>query len=342
MKEQVLFVDDDALVLQTMKRVFRNDPEIVVLTATTAREAMQIIRETEIAVIISDHDMPGMTGIEFLEWAKRTTPDSIRILLTGFADFGVAINSINRCEVYRFIGKPWDTKELKTIVREAMQKYNIVICLKSGQESKLLSLVRTIELKDPYTRGHSERVAEYSLHMADVLGLSPEERADLRFGGYIHDIGKIGISEAILNKRDGLTEEERAIIRQHSRWSGEVAEMAGLHSGIVNVALYHHERFDGRGYPGGLAGNEIPLLARIASIADVYDAMVLDRPYRKGMDHAAVLEYLRNERKRAFDPEIVDLFVLEMRKKKRGKGIVARPGLRASKAIVRKLAAGDL
>ncbi len=341
MKEQVLFVDDDGLILQAMKRAFRQDVDLAVLTASNAREAMQIIRETEIPVIVSDQDMPGMSGIEFLEWAKRARPDSIRILLTGFADFGVAINSINRCEVYRFIAKPWNTKELRATVREALQKYRVIACLKSGHESKLLSLVRTIELKDPYTRGHSERVAEYSIQLADAMGLSPEEKSNLRFGGFIHDIGKIGISETILNKREALTTEEREIIKQHSRWSGEVAEMAGLHPGIVNVALYHHERFDGKGYPGGLAGNEIPVLARIASIADVYDAMALDRPYRKGMDHAALLEYLKSERHQAFDPEIADLFIAEMKKRRKGKVILARPKGRESRNVVRKTAAGQ-
>jgi HD-GYP domain-containing protein (c-di-GMP phosphodiesterase class II) len=178
--------------------------------------------------------------------------------------------------------------------------------------------------------------------MAKVLGLSAEDRSDIRFGGFIHDIGKIGISESILNKKEALTTEERGIIRQHSRWSGEVAEMAGLHPGIVNVALYHHERFDGMGYPGGLTGEDIPLLARIASIADVYDAISLDRPYRKGMEPADVLEYLLSERGRAFDSEITNLFVSEMKKSKgKPKIILARPKVKSLKSDTRSIAAGE-
>jgi putative two-component system response regulator len=312
MQQRVLFVDDDPNTLLAIKRVFHHDPEISVLTASCALEAMQIIKEDNVPVIISDHDMPNMTGIEFLEWAKASTPDSIRILLTGRGDFGVAIDSINRCEVYRFIPKPWKAKDLKTTIRDALQRYGLVACLKSGDEAKLLTLVRTIELKDPYTRGHSERVAGYALQIADALGMSGKEKSDIRFGSLLHDCGKIGVPEAILSKAGRLTVDERETINKHARWSGEIAEMAGLHSRIVSIARHHHERYDGRGYPAGLSGLNIPKEARIVALADVYDALASDRPYRRGLPHSQIMEFIQKQKGVSFDPALADLFITEI------------------------------
>ena len=148
-REHVLIVDDDTNVLDAVKRMFRSDADISILTASTARDAMGILKESCIPVIVSDHHMPAMSGVEFLEWAKTEARDSIRILLTGNVDFGVALNSINRCEVYRFITKPWNADEFKATIREALQRYRMVMCLRSGDEAKLLSLVRAIELLKP-------------------------------------------------------------------------------------------------------------------------------------------------------------------------------------------------
>lgn len=318
MQQQVLFVDDDSNTLLAIKRVFRCDPDISVLTASSAHEAMQIIMANKVPVIISDHDMPNITGVEFLEWAKASTPDSIRILLTGRGDFGVAIDSINRCEVYRFISKPWNAEDLKGTIRDALQRYGLVACLKSNDEAQLLLLIRTIELKDPYTRGHSERVAGYALQIADALRMSGEEKKDIRFGSLLHDCGKIGVPESILNKPDHLTADDRRIVEKHARWSGEIAEMAGLHSRIVNIARHHHERYDGTGYPSGLAGLNIPQEARIVAIADFYDALASDRPYRRRLAHSKIIECLQKENGSSFDPILTNLFLNELERRRSG------------------------
>ncbi|HTY63247.1 MAG TPA: HD domain-containing phosphohydrolase [Acidobacteriota bacterium] len=317
-KDQILVVDDDANILRAVERVFHGDADIEVLTATCAGEAMEIIARNPVPVVISDYTMPGVSGIEFLEWAKSAAPESMRILLTGCADLDVAINSINRGEVYRFISKPWNRTELRQLIREALQKHKVVKCLKSKNETSLLSLIRTIELKDPSTKGHSERVAGYALQLADALGISGEERMDFKYGGLIHDCGKIGVPEAVLNKPGELTAEQRELIKQHARWSGELAAMAGLNTRVVNIALYHHERFNGNGYPTGLAGSRIPREARIVALADVYDALASDRPYRKGLSHREIAEYFLNEKGTSFDPQLTDVFIGEL-ERTRGK-----------------------
>jgi len=309
MKDPILVVDDDANVLEAVKRMFHGDPEITILTASHARQAMRMLEGDGIPVIISDHHMPDITGIELLEWAKTSSPDSMRILLTGCSDFKVAIHSINRGEVYRFITKPWNAEELRSTVRDALQRHKVIRCLKSGDENTILSLIRTIELKDPSTKGHSERVAGYALRIADALDLPADMKKDLRHGCLIHDCGKIGIPEAILNHPAGLDPDQRELVKQHARWGGEVVEMAGLHPRIVNIARYHHERYDGKGYPFGLAGLHIPIEARIVALADVYDALVSDRPYRKRLPHSQIVEYIQREKDAAFDPQLADLFL---------------------------------
>jgi putative two-component system response regulator len=313
-RDHVLIVDDDTNVLDAVKRIFRGDEDIAILTASSAQGAMQIIRETTVPVIVSDYQMPGMSGVEFLEWAKTEVHESMRILLTGNTDFAVALNSINRCEVYRFITKPWNTENFKATIRNALQRYRMVATLKSGDEAKLLSLVQTIELKDPYTRGHSERVARYGSLIIDGLGASDEEKKDIRYGCLLHDCGKIGIPEAILNKPGSLDSNQSELMKNHPRWGSEVAIAAGMNQRIVNMVLHHHERFDGRGYPGGLAGAQIPREARIAALADFYDALASDRPYRKAMGTSEAMKLILKERALSFDPQLADLFVEQIEK----------------------------
>ncbi len=305
----VLIVDDDVNVLNAAKRMFHGDADISILTASEVRDAMQMLRGGNIPVIVSDHHMPGMSGVEFLEWSKTVARDSMRILLTGDNDFGIALNSINRCEVFRFITKPWNPLEFKATIRDALQRYRMVTCLRSGDEAKLLSLVRTIELKDLYTKGHSERVAQYASLLMDGLDTSDEERREIRYGCLLHDCGKIGIPESILNKPGSLDSEQNELMRNHPRWGSEVAVAAGLSQRIVHMVLHHHERYDGRGYPEGLSGHRIPREARIVAIADFYDALASDRPYRKALKPSDAIQLMRKEREAAFDPQLVDLFI---------------------------------
>ncbi len=145
MADCILIVDDDPNILAAAKRLFHHDAGIYLLAASGAAEAMEIVKRDSPPVIISDNFMPEMTGIEFFEWAKTASPDSVRILLTGNADLRVAMNAINRGEVFRFITKPWDSNELRTIVSDALDRYKVIACLKTGDEGKLLSLVQTIE-----------------------------------------------------------------------------------------------------------------------------------------------------------------------------------------------------
>lgn len=170
-------------------------------------------------------------------------------------------------------------------------------------------LAYTLEEKDPYTSGHSERVCYYSDFISKRLSLSPKERSELQIASYLHDIGKIGISNRFINKKGTLTSTDWAVIKQHTRKSIELLVPLNLSSNIISYIQHHHERYDGTGYPDGLAGEKIPLGARIIAISDSYDSMTSDRPYRKPLTNGdAKSELLKNAGKQ-FDPKLVALFL---------------------------------
>jgi putative nucleotidyltransferase with HDIG domain len=304
----VLCVDDEQNILNAVKRLFISDP-VTVLTATTALEGMEILRHNTVSVIVSDNMMPGMKGIEFLKWTKTVSPDSVRILMTAYADLHAAIEAINSGEVFRFVTKPWDDMELRQTVLDSIAKHKIASAVRSADEAKLRSLAQTIELKDPYTRGHCERVAKYAQMLTDAMDLPDDMKKNIKYGSWLHDCGKIGIPEAILNKPGALDAEQFDTIKKHSRWGADVARKAQLPEPVVNIALYHHERFDGNGYPQGLSGANIPLEARIVSIADAFDALTSDRPYRTKLAFKEALKVLKEGESTSFDPTLVDIFI---------------------------------
>lgn len=314
---RVLFVDDDEAVLNALKRVFM-DSGIEVVTSSDPAAALEILRNNNYPVIVSDNRMPGLSGIEFLCRSKDFSPESVRIMLTAFADLESALAAINKGEVYRFITKPWDETELREIIFDAIKQYRVAKSLKLADEATLLSLAQTIELKDPYTRGHCDRVAGYGVMLAGAFGLDDSAKRDIRHGSWLHDCGKIGIPERILNSRGDLSSDDWELIRKHPLWGADVARKANLPERVVNIILYHHEYFDGTGYPAGIAGDAIPFEARIVSVSDVFDALSTDRPYRKKYAHDEVLGIIESMKGAMLDPVIVDaLFSLVKRPKQK-------------------------
>lgn len=304
----VLFVDDDPGILKSLRRLFY-DSVHTVLFAADPREGFAVLQERECAVVVSDNRMsPGENGIDFLAKVRRLAPDSVRIMMTGFADLETALDAINRCEAYRFVVKPWDDRQLVELVDEAVLRYELLVSLRSGDERIFRTLAQAIELKDRYTRGHCDRVVESSVEMGRRLGLQGQELTDLAHGAMLHDCGKIGVPGAILNHPGGLGREQMDIVRQHPVWGAEVARQAGVSPMTLNVILYHHEHFDGSGYPAGLAGADIPLEARIVAAADVYDALTVDRSYRSALLLEDALCEFMTMSGSVLDPDIVAVF----------------------------------
>ncbi|HQI00464.1 MAG TPA: response regulator [Deltaproteobacteria bacterium] len=307
MTEHILFVDDEDCILEIAEAMFEQQG-IRILTARNGEEALEKIESSEIAVIVSDHHMPGMMGLDLLSRIKVISPDTVKILMTGFADLETAIEAINRVEVFRFIVKPWENTQLVELVMDALKRYRLIKSIVKGDEAAMRSLVRALELKDPYTKGHSERVAEYALSIAGKLDLAAEDIKAIQYGSWLHDCGKIGVSENILNYEGPLDDAEIHIMRNHPMWGAEVARKARLSETIVNIILFHHERYDGKGYPSGLRDGKIPLEARIVAVTDIYDALTTERPYRKAYDKEKALQMLFSMKGSVLDPELVDLF----------------------------------
>ena len=304
----VLFVDDERGVLHSLKRLFAGIVPRIGLAGGVA-EAIDFMKETEVSVIVSDYMMPGMNGIEFLQLAKMAHPEAVRILLTAHGDMSVAMDAINKGEVYKFVTKPWDDAEIKSVVLEATGRYSLVRSLKNAEEKTLYSLAKLIELRDPSTAGHCDRVADYALCLAEAMNLSDAEKKWLKYGGWLHDCGKIGVPDGVLNKNGPLAPREFDVMKQHSARGAEVARLAGLPGAVVNIILNHHERWDGTGYPRGLKGEQIPLDARIVSVADVYDALTSDRPYRPRFPVPEAIQILKMMSGACLDPGLTGIFL---------------------------------
>jgi putative nucleotidyltransferase with HDIG domain len=310
MNEAILLVDDEANIRMSLRRLLA-DTDVTVLESGCGDDAADVLRSREIAVIVTDNRMPGMSGVDLLACAKVMRPDASRILMTGYADLPTAIDAINQGEVFRFILKPWENAAFLQAVTDGLVRHRTVRSLRSGDEATLRSIGQTIELKDPYTRGHCDRVASYALAIGSALGMQGggEVLRDIRHGSWLHDCGKIGVPEAILNHPGSLGEREMAVIRNHPQWGAEVARQAGLPRAVIEIVLCHHERWDGKGYPAGVAGERIPLEARIVAVADTFDAMTSDRPYRKALAPGIAREAIANAAGTQLDPRFVSRFL---------------------------------
>jgi len=307
MSEQILFVDDEKFILSLAERIFQ-DRGFDILTFLNAQDALECVKNNEIAVLVSDNMMPTMTGIELLSKVRAISPDTVCILMTGYVNLQTALDAINKAEAFRFIVKPWDNKSLIEMIDDAMKRYKLKKSIRTGDEATMLSLIHALELRDPYTKGHSERVAEYSIMLALALDVQPEKLNAIKYGGWLHDCGKIGISENILHGEGPLDEAQLHIIKNHPLWGADIVKDAHLSESTVNIIRYHHERFDVNGYPFGSKAHNIPIEARIVAVADVYDALTTKRSYRDAYSKETALEILSSMKGNVLDPEIVDVF----------------------------------
>ncbi|HMK59748.1 MAG TPA: HD domain-containing phosphohydrolase [Dissulfurispiraceae bacterium] len=309
----ILIVDDDQNILNAVRRLLLQD-NLNLITASTVSDGMKIIKSKSVAVAVSDNKMQGLDGIDFLEWTKNVSPDTVRILMTGHAELRSAIEAINRGGVFRFVAKPWRNEDFRQAVLDSVSKYMVTQTLRIADDSRLLSLAQAIELRDPYTGGHCKRVAFHALSLADAIGVSDEIKRNIKHGSWLHDCGKIGIPESILTYPGLLDDEQFAIVKNHPRWGADVARNARLSQTVVNIVLCHHERLNGKGYPEGLIGNDIPFEARIVAIADTYDVLTSDRPYGKRISHESALDEIIGRKGEDFDPSLVDVFIRTFKK----------------------------
>ena len=315
-KHTILIVDDEVNNLQLLRRTLRHDYNII--TASNGKEALEIVegKGDEIALIVSDQKMPEMEGTEFLKRVAGEYPDIVKILLTGHLDVDAIVDSINDCHLYQYIVKPFDPEELKMTIDSGIKKFDLVnnktVILKDLRELfyKTIKLIASaLDAKDPYTHGHSLRVTMYSLILAKSLNLDDTTLEEIETAGLLHDIGKIGIPQKILCKPDKLTDEEYELMKSHPARAEKMLMGIKKLTVVSNWLRCHHERWDGKGYPYGLKGEEIPISGRIIALADTYDAMTSTRSYRKALDHEVAIEEIKRCAGTQFDPVLADLFV---------------------------------
>ena len=352
----VLFVDDEEKILRAFSRLFRG-AEIEVHTAHGAGAALEILERHPVQVVVSDLDMPEVSGSSFLRQVRARWPDRIRILLTGEAGIDAAVEAVNQAEVYRLVTKPWNNEDLRANIEQALDWYVLQIetarlTRENEKQSRSLSienlglrklneqlrveasrytaelaerqrerrqaqlgtlqaLAAAIDAHDPYTRGHSERVAVYASKIARELKSESDFIERIYVAGLLHDVGKIGIADSVINKPGPLTPEEYAQVQKHPEIGARILAPIPFLEDVVPCVRHHHEWYDGssRGYPDRLRGSEIPLPSRIILVADTVEAMSSSRPYRAGLPLWRVTQEIRNCRGTQFDPVIADAFL---------------------------------
>jgi len=315
-KHTILAIDDEENNLLLLQRTLRN--KYTILLASSGEEALEIInqRGKDISLIVSDQKMPFMEGTEFFRKISGNYPHIVKILLTGHSNIDILVESINECHLFQYVLKPFEPEQLCLIVESGIKKYelstskiNILQDLSELFYKTIKSIANALDAKDKYTHGHSLRVTLYSLALAKALNLNDELLEEIETTGLLHDIGKIAIPEKILLKPGKLTDEEYEIIKTHPELGTKLVGGIDKLKLISNWLKHHHERYDGKGYPEGLAGEDIPILSRIIAIADTYDAMTSSRAYRSALLHQDAIDEIKRCSGTQFDSELVKLFV---------------------------------
>ncbi|HXG95287.1 MAG TPA: HD domain-containing phosphohydrolase [Blastocatellia bacterium] len=334
---RLLIIDDEPYVLSVLVSILSKNYECK--TASSALEALEYLRVEEYDLVLSDIMMPGMSGLELLEEISRRCPNTVVILISGNLNIQSAIEAMRR-GAFDYVTKPFNLSDVETAVERALRHQSL---LKANQQyeqhleqlvstrthelsianvnlnltleklyanyrATLRALAAALEARDVETKGHSERVVAYCLKLAKQMGLDNRELITLEHGALLHDIGKIGVPDAILLKRGALTEDEWNYMRRHVDYGAQILRGIDFLEGAGQIVAQHHERYDGSGYPSHLEGEQICLGARIFAVADAVDAITSDRPYRAARPFETAAEELLRCSGAHFDPEVVKAF----------------------------------
>jgi response regulator RpfG family c-di-GMP phosphodiesterase len=329
---RILVVDDEPELREFVAMSLElNEYETV--EAENGKKALEILQKEDFDCIVSDVEMPEMTGPEFLKNFRETNKVIPVIMLTGVKALNTVVE-VMKLGAQDYLVKPINIDELLIAVRKSIEfkrlkDQNIMlqkeneryqhhledmvekrsIQLKDALFGSLIIIASAIEAKDEYTKGHSNRVRLISLDIGTLMGLENKELQILEYGAMMHDVGKIGVKDAILHKNKSLTEEEFDSIMSHPAIGASIVKNISFFEPMIDCIEFHHEKFGGEGYPMGLIGEQIPILARIVAVADTYDAITTTRPYRKEKTSNEAVQVLIEGKGTQFDPRIVDIFV---------------------------------
>ena len=305
---RILVIDDEEVIRELMCEILERAGHETI-GATTSQQALELIADHEIALVVSDIVMPGLTGLELLEEVRARRPSLPVILVTGAGTYENLSQAVAR-GADGLVIKPFSHADLQNAVAAALERAQ-----RSERDlrERLLAptlaaaLANAIEARDGELQGHCERLGELAVRIATVMNLAPAAVEQVRLGAVLHDVGKIGIPDRVLLKASDLTDEERALMRTHPLIGDGLLEPLDFLPEVRAIVRHHHERWNGTGYPDGLAGEQIPLGARIVALADAVEAMSAPRPYRAPLDVDALVEELRRGSGTQWDARAVDV-----------------------------------
>ncbi len=312
MSEAVILVVEDHDILREGLQILLETEGFRVASAVHGVNALEQMESVSPDLILSDITMPEMDGFEFYQ-AVRAHPEWVTIpfiFLTARGERDDVFAS-KKLGVEDYLVKPVDRQELITTVRSRLDRSQQIMLaqLEQAYEASLIMLSNAIELRDHYTRGHVERVMQYCVSIAQRMGWTQAQMKPLQFGAILHDIGKIYITESILSKAGPLSNQEWAEMKRHTVVGAELLQSVPYLAQAIPIIRYHHERWDGKGYPDGLAGEEIPLGARIVAVADSFDAMTSARVYQQATPYDRALQEIQEGSGTNYDPAVVEAFL---------------------------------
>ncbi|MFH2137011.1 MAG: HD domain-containing phosphohydrolase [Candidatus Omnitrophota bacterium] len=313
MKEDtfILVIDDEQSVLESFAEVFEKEGYQVTLSETWA-QAYEELKRRKFNLVITDVNMPDVGYEQVIKDVKHSNKSTYVLTTAGYSDIDKAMDSLHH-GAQDYISKPFDPIDIINSMRRIVEKQKLQSDNIQLFET-IKALAMALDARDHYTHGHSQQVTDYSVAIATEMDLSLEDIERIRDAGLLHDIGKIGIADAVLLKPGRLTDEEYAQIRKHPEIGKKILSPVRSLTDKIPLIYHHHERYDGGGYPDGLKGENIPLGARILAVADSYQAMTSDRPYRKALPMEVAISELNKGRDKQFDTKIVDIFIEVLKK----------------------------
>ncbi len=319
---KIIAVDDEEGIIDSLS-IFLKRSGYDFTGVTNPEEAIEKVKNEHFDLMILDFIMTPFHGDQVVEEIRKFNKELYILLLTGHKDLAPPLDTIRRLDIQGYCEKSdkfdqlllliesgiksiAQMNEIKKINRELKSTYDL---LEKSYLESIETLRYTVEAKDTYTKGHSDRVSEYSVLIGKKVGLSDDDLRILQIGGLFHDVGKIGVPDTILQKPEKLTDDEYSEIKNHPSIGAHILSTASIFKDIIPIVKHHHERFDGHGYPSMLKGEDIPYFARIAAIADTFDAMTSRRSYRDSLPLDKVIEEFKKCKGTQFDPQLTDVFL---------------------------------
>jgi putative two-component system response regulator len=333
LKGKILITDDEKDIRELLRDFLEGEGYECQLAANAFEAIEKFKAAGDFDILMSDIRMPGKTGLDLLDDVKRLNEDVMVIMISAVKDIESAIAAMSK-GAYDYVSKPFKLNEVSFVANKALEKRRLVLENKEYQKQlekkveertselkkalieldktynfTLRAMVTALDTRDTETQGHSLRVVRFTLKLAELMGITNKNTLKIyEYGALLHDIGKIGIPDAILRKPGKLDSEEWRIMKGHPTIGYNVLRRIKFLDDAAQIVLHHHEAFNGGGYPDGLAGENIPLGARIFNIADAFDAMTSDRPYQKALPYKTAAEELITYSGKQFDPQIISIF----------------------------------